>query len=336
MGAWIMADGADNQPCPNLARSVKVHGPLSKDTALHLASEIKSLREQSWEPITVSIRSGGGEVEAFHTLAKLFNANESAGGGAKIITVGHHARSAAAYLLVIGDCAYATKTATLHFHGVRSLDEKRLKTSTREKSLALAVWLDRENRKIAGMMAGKLYPRLAARHHQLRSKISRKKSRQPFAQLGRFVDQINGHLSSEKIRQLLYETFESVKRLLPLSPPLSAGKTANPKTRLAAREAALYQAIIAHELRDHPQEDWIIRQEVAAKMMMDYFLARDFLRHGGTPGLPQLRRKLESESSQWHLWCFSSALCHRLLAGEYSFEANDAYWLGLVDAIIEQ
>ena len=336
--AWRMVAHANKYLSANPSRSVMLHGALWKNAALRLAAEIQLLRKRSQDPIIVHIRSGGGEVDVFYDLVKLFKAEEHGATGHKIITIGHNVRSAATYLLVIGHYAYAAKATKLHFHGVRCRNGKGWKTSTREKSLALAIKLDSENRKIAMLMTGKVYPRLAARYLGSKVKISPKKPHRPLILLERFIQEISEHLSSDKPRKLLYEAFDRLRLLSGLKPQLFPTRKLQQTACLAANEAALYQAIIAFELGDNRENGWALRPEVAAEMMMDYFLARDILHGAGFSFSPSPVFEPGSKMGliDWHLQCLSLAFCQRLLMGEHAIDANDAYWLGLIDDVLDQ
>jgi ATP-dependent protease ClpP protease subunit len=351
---------------PDPSRSVKIFDYISMAAASNLVDEIKYLNEKSNAPITVYIKSGGGELDAFYKLCKQLDIKDKNSRKTEIITVAYQAKSAAAYLLVVGDQAYVYRVTKLCFHGVLCLNEKSLKSPSREICQMLAIQLDRENRKLARMMAAKVYRRLVVRYCLVGKNLPRL-GRQPLQRLRYFLDEINAHLSMDSSRKLLYESFDRLKLFSSIKPLLSADLSARrSKARIAAKEAAIYKAILAYELCENPEKDWSFRPGVMVEVIMDYLLARDMLNDGERGIAPfaydefvqnllsqrefsawrkichanqeKARKYLQSKLGphQWHLWCFSLVFSQRLLLGENIIGANDAYWLGLVDAILDQ
>jgi len=348
------------------SRRVKMHGALSKDRALRLSAEIKTLLEQSPDPITITIKSPGGKIEAFFELDELFNAPEPANADIKIITVAHRASSAAACLLVAGHVAYATRRARILFHGTRSKPHNGIKILKREYALAMAMRLDRENRKVAGTLAKRVVARMAARYLELKPPAqSRFVQDNPWIFFKNFADALRPQLSSPRAEKLLYESLDRLKLILAVNRFYPARVPRQNSMSLAPLEARLCKAVIDYEAKARSSGDWSLDSTAAAELMMDYLLARDHLRgehlatvrnliravgprffsKAETKEYAKLKKTKPAKAEAYLLtrvmpcllgfWYFASTLCHRLLSGENSLSATDAYWLGLVDEILD-
>ncbi|HVU37311.1 MAG TPA: ATP-dependent Clp protease proteolytic subunit [Opitutales bacterium] len=343
-----------------------MHGALSRDRALRLAAEIKTLLEHSHEPITIAIKSSGGKVEAFFELETLFNAQDQANLNGQIITSARQAGSAAACLLVAGHFAYATRQARIFFHGTRFRPPVRLKMLKRENALALAMRLDRENRKVASMLAKRVVARMARRYLGLKlSARNRFFPDRPWIFFKNFADAIRPQLSSRKAEKLLYESLDRLKLILAVKRYYPTSMRRINRTNFAPREASLCKAVVDYETNARESEDWSLDSTATAELMMDYLLARDHVRgehlatiQNLTRGVgmrffttaenrkcAQLRKTDPAMADAYLLrtvmprllgfWYFASTLCHRLLSGENSLSAKDAYWLGLIDDILD-
>jgi hypothetical protein len=149
-------------------------------------------------------------------------------------------------------------------------------------------------------------------------------------------------------------------QLLPLK------KSANPNGNFTALEAKLFKATIAHEFKDNRLNEHGINSTIAAELMVDYLLASDLVRGDHWPLVRNLAESFgkdflsEKESLRYAelqkmdplkaktyltdkalpyslgLWCFALTLCHRLFFGGHTLSAMDAYWLGLVDEVIDE
>jgi ATP-dependent protease ClpP protease subunit len=346
---------------PDPARTVKLSGRLTIAAAGRLGTAIGRLAQASPAPITLHIHSGGGEVDAFYQLAGVLETLRTDGKTCRVFTVASHARSAAAYLLLAGHRAFALPNAKLCLHGTRGVLPKGGKPLSREKAFAIAMRLDRENRSVARTLAKRLVFRLAARQRELRTGHAGASAKKPMADLEKLTRQLAARLTSDGARRLLHESFERLKLVFALSPQFPIQ---TPFRRLATREAKVFQAAIAYELAAHRGKEWRLDATAGTELLMDYLIARDFLsgdhlklarrlaRRFGPDFLPRaasahyekLRLQSPAQAEAFllkaalpgalGLWYFTMTLCHRLLAGDHTFSAQDAYWLGLVDAVL--
>jgi len=349
---------------PDPARLVKVSGPLTVAAAGRVAIALRQLAQASAEPITLLIQSSGGEVEAFYQLIGTIDTLQLAGKKCRVFTVVRNAGSAAAYLLLAGHRAFALPAAKVGLHGTRSPLPKNGKPLSREKALAMAMRLDRENRTVARILAKHLIFRLAARQRELRSLSAHSLPHAPAAMLKNLTQQLSVRLDSARAKRMLNESFERLKMILALSPRFPTEPRSTTHRSLATGEARAFQMAIAFELEANRGEKWRLDGIAGAELLMDYLLAKDFL-----PGdhLKLVRRIAKNFSQNFltnfaatryeklkqqdltqaeaylikaalpgalGLWYFTMTLCHRLLTGEHTFTAQDAYWLGLVDEVL--
>jgi ATP-dependent protease ClpP protease subunit len=340
---------------------IRLHGPLTKQAATRLVAKIRPLLKRRAFPLVISINCGGGELEAFYRLGQLLASVPADAADPKIITFAQRAHSAAACLLVIGHRAYARKNAHLHFHGVRYPRLKKIQAFNREKALNLAMRLDRENRRLAWMLAEPVVGRIVEQSGLRRAEAAPRAAPAEFLQ--NHLAQVGRHLTSTASRQLLEVTLArwrlifAVARLLPLRRP--------PKDRAdrAALDAAVCKAALDFATRD---AQWASRAGTApglAALMMDFLLLHN-LAHNHHPAvvhdlaktfrgdffaeperLVYERMRLENPSAARVfllqsakpylrvLWYFAFALCHELLAGEHTLPAADACVLGLIDGV---
>jgi len=351
---------------PNPQRLLHLDDRLTLEVASKLTEKIERLRKLSSKEIVIRIRSGGGQVKAFHKLEKIINPGKPGGKHCRFITIGTHASSAAAYLLVIGHLAYADPQTQLCFHGVR-LDrfERQRRSLKREQVLAIGLRMDHENRAIANKMAQKVSFRLAARLCQLRERrLFKPDSNRAAKFFQKFSKAIGDELASASTKNLLQRTVDRFISLHAVSGHFPKGKPARIDRQLARKEARLFTAVIEREVRAHRKIAWTMKPAAAAEIMLDFLLARDFIRgrHSGLidklakhhgEGLLTKSQEIRYRRLQGHtpararrylavaarpvafgLWCFALALCHGLLSGEFTLSACEAYWLGLIDEVL--
>jgi len=349
---------------PDPARMVKVTGPLTMAAAGRVAAAVRQLAQSSAAPITLHIRSGGGEVAAFYQLAGEFDTLRCQGKKCRVFTLAHEARSAAAYLLLAGHRAYALPHTKVGLHGTRGALPKNGKLVSRETALAIAMHLDRENRTVARILSKHLILRLAARRRELLASSAPPPGKTPRDQMENFTLSLAAQLDSKQAQRLLHQSFERLKLIFALSPLfLHQPHPSGPRT-LAAREVKIFQAALAYEFADNRGTKWRLGPTAGAELLMDYLLAKDFLPGDHLKLVRRLARRFgrdflsKSAIAQYErlqcqspsraekflinaalpdalgLWYFTLTLCHRLLAGDLTFSAQDAYWLGLVDEVL--
>ncbi len=285
----------------------------------------------------------------------------------RIFTIASRASSAAANLLVVGHHACVFEDTTLHFHGVWCQRPIKRKMLRREQAMAIAMQLDKENRKTARRLAKRVSLRLAARYLLLRgSGKARASQGSPWPFFRKFTDKIGGRLISKESEQLLYESMERFKLIYSLAKFFPAELPRGKRRGLAQVEAKIFQAAISYELKTHLSPDWSIGPVIATEITMDYLLAREFVRGRINPLVNEITRifgagfltateslayrnllKEDTVKARIFLfqkarpyslgfWCLALTLCHRLLSGESTLSAPDAFWLGLADEVLDR
>jgi hypothetical protein len=277
-------------------------------------------------------------------------------------------RSAASCLVVMGHYAYVTRKARLGFHGVRYDQMHVLKPIIGEEAMLMAVRLDGENRRIACKMAEVVIYRVLHRVYdfqQTRKGTEGSSPKQSSNFEDDFLDYIRARLSSESHRSLIDDSRKYTKMILALKDHFQpTGFSCEPAT-LAVNQARMFKAIITYRLKQCLNEDWIIDETAAAELTLDYLFLQDHLfgRHFrlvqelakifGPHFLTQNELSRHQSISQedtiaaaaylektagealWRFWCFTTALCRRLLLHEITLSAADAYWLGLIDEVLD-
>jgi len=349
---------------PNPARTVKLSGSLTTAAAGRVTVALRQLVEVSPSPITLQIHNSGGEVEAFYQLVGTIETLQSGGKKCRVFTFAGKASSAAAYLLLAGHWAFVLPNAKVGLHGTRGTWPKDGKRLSREKALALAMRLDRENRTVARILSKHLVFRLAARQQELRPLSIQSLPHTPLAILKQLTSQLASRLDSVRAKRMLDESFDRLKIVLALSPHFPTQTRPTTTRQLAAREAKIFQSSIAYELAANRGKKWRLDGTAGAELLMDYLLAKDFLpgdhlklarrlarRFSGNflpaASIARYEKLLRKDPALGEaflikaalpgalgLWYFTLTLCHRLLTGEYTFSAQDAYWLGLVDEVL--
>jgi hypothetical protein len=228
----------------------------------------------------------------------------------------------------------------------------------------MAMRLDRENRSVARILAKRLIFRVAARQRELRPAHARPELQTPLASLEMLTGSITKRLASADARRLLHESFARLQLVFALSISFSTQARPGSTRSMVTREARIFQKAIAYEVAANRGKDWHLDATAGAELLMDYLLAKDFLPGGHLKLAERIARKfgrdflsasaakvyarLEQKSPTradaflikttlphaLGLWYFTMTLCHRLLAGDYDFNAQDAYWLGLVDEVL--
>ena len=340
---------------------IRVQGPLTNPAAARLVAKIKPLLKRRAYPIVISINCGGGGLEAFYHLRQLLAPVKPDAARPRIITFAQSARSAAACLLVIGHRAYARKNALLHFHGVRYPRLKKIKAFNREKALTLAMRLDRENRRLAWMLAERVVSRMVERSGLPRAADA------PRADPGKFlqnhVAEVGRHLSSAASRKLLEVSFARWQLIMAVAKLLPQRRPPEDRADRAALDTAICQTALDFAIRD---ARWATRAGTAeglAELMMDFLLLHNVAHHPHPAVVHNLAKSFRNDFFSAperaiyeqlllanprdarvyllqtvkpylrNLWYFAFTLCHELLSGEHTLPASDAYWLGLINGV---
>jgi len=183
----------------NPKRAVHVVGQINRDLVSRLTPQIFKLQNDSRDPITVYVDSGGGSVLMMETLLRTLRlTDQDSSDPCHIITaVTTRAASAAADMLSSGDYAVAYPHSTILYHGMRTQESDPL---TVESTSALTRILRRSNDRYAVELARKIDDRFKFRFLFARSSFDEVRSKYPNEQrsdLECFIEFIDGKLSKE-------------------------------------------------------------------------------------------------------------------------------------------
>jgi hypothetical protein len=330
-------------------------------------ARLQTLFLRSRQPATLSINSKGGNIAALQRLEAIL---ESGCAPAPLImTAEGQVRSAAAYLLVMGHYAYANPDIYLHFHGVRygNLDFRKSRRIRREDAMQMLIRLDAQNRRISGKMAEAAIYRLLYRFQAYRLEANFDDDNFPPqfpAMFGDFVQFIGTRLRSQKSRAVITNALAHTRDLADLLSNFAPMAPRPAKLTTADSAAQIWQATVAHQLKSAISADWTIDEPVAGELMLNYLFLRDLLATKHETRIADLiqtfgrsllrneersefsrRRKKSRSAAQGYLtetagprvrwfWCYTMALCRRLMAGQNPIPSADAYWMGLVDEVL--
>jgi ATP-dependent protease ClpP protease subunit len=354
---------------PNPRRAVKICGVLKDDAAEGILSTIARLRNQSADPLTLYIRSDGGMILALSKIEQALTSARSGAKHAKFITVAEgRVRSAAAYLLVMGDYAYAKNGVRISFHGARYKIVAKLKKIKIKDALAMAKELGLQNRQITLKLAPAMIYRVVHRFQNFRdwSKLAPENFAGPSGHLiGEFIGFLSKKLSSPTGRRLVRDSSKHARLLFSLVNQLPQNKSSRGHGWTWPNQEKIMQALLVPEMRKRQVRDGRVDELLTFDLVADYnFLIDTFnttqstmIRNLVKMFGPNLLTKIQegkyqdflmanpaaaksylhtaAELNVLALWYFTRALCRRLLSGENSLPAVDAYWLGLIDEVLD-
>ena len=205
-------------------RSVSIMGPVTTKITEEMLKKFHELGQQSSDPITLYIGdSNGGGLDAFYRTHEFFDSSQiGSGHGCQLISVVQGwAQSTAAFLGVAGSRALMAKFGRLTFHGARCADYQKGMVLTWEDALMLAGRLRVENRKVAGMLAKSVAPRLIRRFLEFEAKSGHIASKSQRRHLPLFVDDIEKSLHGDECREVVHDAREFSKALDSFGPQSS-------------------------------------------------------------------------------------------------------------------
>jgi len=363
-----MADNSHRSHRPDPCRTVKIRGPLNQQLVDQLKPAVRLLQKRSKQPITIFIKSRGGGIDIFKAIDELCFTTK---GQRPVIVVGHGSvRSAAAYLLVMGEYAYAKRGTRLVFHGVRyqDINAQNLKSIKKEDAMTMFIRLEAQNRNIVSKQAEAVIYRVIHRFldywlaRNLRKSRSRRK---PLLQLHFYINYIRKHLHSAKCQLLLEDAYKYTKIIYPLACNFHpATLNSQIHTQVAIR-AKMFKFVFSRKSKFALSKEDTIHEALFSELMTEYFFLCDimapdhlllvrnlalkfgqrFLTKSEYANYKRLNeKKADTGDAYLHkiaapvlfaLWHFSMALCRRLMILENPMRAADAYWLGLLDEILE-
>ncbi len=350
---------------PNSIRCARVYGGIKGAAALLMLKDIAALVAQSRAPITLYIRSPGGSLRS---LAKFENILNS-GNCPPIITVADgDVRSAAAYLVMMGHYAYIKPGARMAFHGARYKTIRELKAVKKEDALGMFLHLNAKDAATANKLAEAAIHRLAHRYLAYRHSIKQcaGDADGKFARIGDFIKFTKKRMLSENSVRLVDDATGYAGMTFALSALTWRGPQI--RNRQAPRTSSSIKKLAAlvsfkdyqlwgknnryeeHEILDllsnyahlgnatRPEILPLIKTLVATfgpcllSTPSELHFAK--LKQSASP---EAERYLftATKDELWGLWCFASSLCRELLAQENSVTATEAYWLGLVDEVLD-
>ncbi len=325
---------------------------LTNATGDQLNDALKSHVASGICRVILGIHSSGGSVDAFHKLERSFRrfANRCT-----VHAVTTHAESAAAYLLLSAHRTFAMPHARLALHGTRWKPE-RPSTLGMEQALAIALKLDRENRRAATALGRRVAMRMAFRILCLKRECRANNlgvAATPTNLIEWYVNQVTARLSSRTAQGLLADAFERYKDI---PEHVRCDPTSAPTT--AQEEFALFCDILGNTRSDKTANSQL-KPFAAMDFALDYILTRHIRKFGMETDQRPIIKVIAQQLSYGELEhlpygmgnvlnslhdtirCatalryFAIIFCHRLLHGENNLTASDAFWMGLLDNIVD-
>ncbi len=352
---------------PNHRRGIKIYGGIKGEFAKIAFQKIAILANRSAKPVTLYIKSQGGSVGRLKSIEELFSRSNPSRQNVLFITVAvGDASSAAAFLLLMGHFAYATAAANIVFHGARYQVIHPLAKIKKGDAISMGLQLDKQNRRIAENLAQAIVYRVIHRYLEYKNKtpsIEGAASPLPATGLRKFVKYLNTRLSSPRGKVALEQSFAFTKTILSLrkhfAPRIPEGSSVTP-----AAQGRIFKAIISIKLSAPAKINWCLDETTTPGIMFDYLffndlmakdqavllknLAKSFGTHFLSPPEANVYNDLKKDSFEAQaflldrvkdqiavLWYFTMALTRRLLTGETNLSASDAYWLGLIDEVLD-
>lgn len=361
----------DFRPNPN--RAIFVNGVINETLVYSLTPQILRLLHEGQEPITVYIDSPGGQVSSAIAILRLLKSPVigSETGRCRIITVTTKlAASAAAMLLAQGDYSIAYPHSLIHFHGVRTLQEKPI---TAEVATDLFEDLRESNSDSALALARSGIQTFFFRFVTLRSNFEDYRARHPnpITDKDCFIGMISQELSflgMQVIQKAIdrYSRYEGlaarITKSAVISKHINAMQENGPTSTLLRRlDQESLKQIIAFEIANNKNNpDWSLAKEGLSQVNHDFNLFQEYIgkhRHAWieefceqwknfllSPEDKAEIRKLSHDQQKaaritklspvlLPLWLFFGALCHVLQEEENPLTPIDAYWLGLIEEV---
>lgn len=350
----------------NFSRSINVFGTIDAELVKKLTPEILRLRSEGpSEAITVYIDSPGGAIESYKHLECLLFAPDQDGRTCRIITVATaYAASAAARLLVRGDYSMAYKNAIIHCHGVRY---QGISVVTKERAESMSESLASFNDEMAGDFVQKIIENLCWLYNFHVRDISPQhpKENESAPNDIAFLSVVIGDNlgSNSPIIETVIDELNQVSELdafLKCRAQKTRLEAAEKKNR-ATKDTQLMKCIldfVGRTRTDEEKKGGLTKTSITEVLFL-YSLRRSYYEkffadcEDPQPLLMLLCdketltavAKLDNEKrtdmllksggpALFSCWQLSSTIASRLVKGENSLTAGDAYWLGLINEVI--
>jgi ATP-dependent protease ClpP protease subunit len=342
----------------NHRRAIYVFGEINEELLHKLTPEINELRCEKQDPITVYIDSIGGAIPVAERLRGLLVAPTPEGVSCPLVTVVTGiAGSAAADLLALGEYAIALPNADILYHGSRQQMRSPL---TYELATSLASQIKETNEWFALRLAREVFSRMVFRVSQFEKWLSEYRSSTSteikglIAELQNKLRVQNRRLiwSAARRQSAIWELVSFVNR------HLAKFKRA---LQLPILEAEILRAIVKYRTQRHAKDPWLLSLGGLNEVNSDFELFNDFyfgdhresmtkiVGQFGQLFLADSDRKalLESDDEEFKnkmleakakpklepLWYLMISICRILQSDDFTLNAAEAYWLGLVDEV---
>ena len=346
----------------NPKRSVYISGKIDQALVDKITPRINELRLESTDPITAYIDSPGGSMLLAETIRHHIIAPNPEGERCRLITVvTSRAASAAADLLALGDYAIAYPFGDLMYHGSSQSPDISLTT---EMAADMARNLQRTNELCAVRLARRAFPRFVLRLTQLKDEFSKYVNEPELvgltAALQKNLSSANARLVREArtkqgiIGNLSRSVYDHMQRF----------KGGGKQLTAAEFESEMLRSIVKYRVKHHKKrkDPWLLSESGLQEVTEDFNLLYDF--HYGSQkrdlerwdktygeiflsdqekteqksltGTSEEKTKWLIEKSEPKLrpiWYLMVSISRLLQGADYTFAADDAYWLGLVDEV---
>jgi ATP-dependent protease ClpP protease subunit len=338
-------------------RAIHIVGEVNSDLIDSLVPRIVKFQAENSRPITVFIDSYGGFVGEAERLMRLLASPSQAGTTCAMLTfAAGRAQSAAAILLAHGNYAIASRTAQIHFHGLRQQTRAHLTT---ELAAEISSALQNENDASALKLANACIGRFVWLFGTIRSSLKVEVDSPVW--VDEFAKTLQAKLSQQN-QQIVGDALKRGRETAQLSDFVFTKFRPGKNAPFKKVQALVLKRILDYEVAQQP-EDWTFSGDNLTRLRTDFFqlidyIAGDHHRHiraieeiyssffltpSESKKLEQFSPSESTERDKWlesvirprmvRLWYFVVSLCRLLYRGENPLQAVEAYWLGLVDEV---
>jgi len=347
----------------NPSRGVFITGEIDEPLFKELLPQIVKFRESN-EPICVYIDSGGGKIFFADLIANIIRCPNQDGKVCPLIAVGMtFAGSCAADLLALGDYSIVYPFCTVYYHGTRQKSDE----ITLQKIPNLAGSLRDTNEQYALRLAGRMFRRMM--FLLIEVAMAKKMQQHPGESIvpGPLIDVTKLDKEIEHFEKTLAEKLAVLNKETHLFDEALAkrgkfmGLLESLKTEKIdiKNQAALFKHLIDLESKSSPKDkltDLLPVIEDDYQQIMDFYFGKyqrnlnaiitesQFALLTPTEAQkclaetdPKARQKfiIQTVSPRLErLWFLVVSLARTLQEGEFPMNAIEAYWLGLVDEVI--
>ncbi len=336
---------------PDPRRAVYVSGEIGPQLVSRLTPQILILCADSRAPITVYIDSPGGVIQsADQILSLLRSTDQDRSAPCRIITVATgFAGSAAADFLAAGDYAIAFPGSLIHFHGARTFREE----ITLEGASGVAKGLKESNNRRALALVKSAIQKFLFRYFSLRPSFGTFLRDHPDLRSNQdaFLNMVEAKLTpmGQRVftkalarRKRYQSVFDYVSKSKPFISALKSRERVGTRAKV---HAEMLRAMVNFELASNRNDpDWSFTETGLSQVADDFVLVQEYIgHHQDIDGIcdpwrdflgPDDQEKITEELLPLRM--FFGALCYALQEEENPMTALDAFWLGLIDEVIDE